>query len=87
MENDQIARSVHELVRDWAPGLDSSASLADEMPLGSGGLEFDSVRVVELLLACEEKFQILIPAELLEGTSPTVGALVAWVRRGLGAPG
>ena len=75
---------MRQLVREFAPGIDSAEALPDDLGLAEGGLGFDSVRVVELLLACEERFGVTIPAELLEGAVPTVGALVAWVRLGGG---
>jgi acyl carrier protein len=83
---DEIATAVQALVREYAPGLDSSAPLPDDLRLASGGLDFDSVRVVELLLTCEQRFGIAIPAELLDGAALTVGTLVALVRRGRAAP-
>jgi len=85
-EQYDIALAVRELVREYAPGIESAAALPDELRLASGGLGFDSVRVVELLLACEERFQVAIPAALLEGSALTVADLVAWVRRGRGKP-
>lgn len=83
---DEIATAVRELVCEYAPEIGSAAALPDKLRLASGGLGFDSVRVVELVLACEERFQVTIPAELLEGSALTVGRLVAWVRQGRGIP-
>lgn len=83
-DSDEIAISVRELLCEYAPGIGSAAALPDGLRLASGGLGFDSVRVVELILACEERFQVAIPAEILEGSALTVGDLVAWVRQGRG---
>lgn len=48
---------------------------------GAGGLGFDSVRVVELLLACETRFEVTLAAEeVLAGAPLTVATLAARVR-------
>lgn len=49
---------------------------ADEMPLGSGGLELDSIAMAEVLIACGQRFGIPVPAELLAEEPLTVGRLV-----------
>lgn len=49
--------------------------LGDETPL-LDSVGFDSVRLVELLYACEDLFGVELPLELLEQETPTVGALI-----------
>lgn len=55
---------VRGLVRSVAQLPESEVPAAD-VPLGTGGLGFDSVRLVEVLLACESCFRRSFPAELL----------------------
>lgn len=59
------------------------AAVADDAPLtGRLGLGLDSVRLVELLLDCELRFGVTLPAEeLLAGPPLTVAALAAHVVR------
>jgi acyl carrier protein len=73
-----IAADVRRLIRAAAPA--APVSLADDLPLGRGGLGFDSVRLVELLIACEDHFGVPFPAELVQ-TALTIGALVAHASR------
>ena len=49
--------------------------LSDDTPL-LDGVGFDSVRLVELLYACEDRFGVELPTELLEDETPTLGALI-----------
>jgi acyl carrier protein len=77
------ADGTHVTVRDviarrTGVGVDPFV-LADGTPLGSDGVGFDSVAVVELLLECETEFGVRLPRELFEGPPLTVGALVAAV--------
>ena len=81
-QNDATAVAVRELVREFAPGTGATDPLPDELRLASGGLGFDSVRVVELLLECETRFRVSIPSDLLESDALTIGKLVAWVKLG-----
>jgi acyl carrier protein len=54
--------------------------LDPDLPLGAGGLGLDSIRMVEVLLACEEQFGVALAAELLDGKPLTVGRLVDRIR-------
>jgi acyl carrier protein len=54
-----------------------------DLPLGADGLAFDSIALVEVLFACEERFGIVIAAELLAGGPLTVARLVDRVQRSL----
>jgi acyl carrier protein len=67
-----VGREVEELLhaRGYAGVIDRAT------PLGAGGVGLDSIAIVEVLLACEERFGLVIAAELLEGERLTVGLLV-----------
>ena len=54
---------------------------ADELPLGSGGLGFDSVRLVELLLDCERELGLAFEPELLADPGLSIDKLAAHVAR------
>ena len=54
-----------------------------DVPLGQGGLALDSIAIVEVLLACEERFGIVIATELLAGEPLTVDRLIDRVQRSL----
>lgn len=53
----------------------------DDELTGAEGVGFDSVRVVELLLACEERFGVELPAEELLSTPLTIRRLPERVAR------
>ena len=57
--------------------------IREDMPLGQGGLALDSIAIVEVLLACEERFGIVIATELLAGEPLTVARLARRVQRSL----
>jgi acyl carrier protein len=57
--------------------------LADRVPLGGNGLGLDSIRLLEVLLACEEHFGVSIPAEELRVSGPTLGDLIALIETAL----
>ena len=59
--------------------------LSDDTPL-LDGVGFDSVRLVELLYACEDRFGVELPLELLEQETPTVGALIRQIVSASGLP-
>lgn len=78
-ERIDVPAEVRRLVEQQAPAW-GSHDLDDDLAIGSGGLGLDSVGIVELLIACEKRFGIGFPAELLEGTPLTVGRLVEHIR-------
>jgi acyl carrier protein len=75
-----LAASVLDLLRARSPLAGGDAGLADDLPLGAGGLGLDSIALAELLLECEARFGLATTAELLAGPPLTVGLLVAHVR-------
>ncbi|HWM95382.1 MAG TPA: acyl carrier protein [Thermoanaerobaculia bacterium] len=91
--DEPVEEAVRSLVRSRAPLARSRAELADDLPLGAGGLGMDSIALVEVLLDCEQRFGMRSgscsggwkPADLLQGPPLTVGRLVAHVRAALGS--
>jgi len=75
-----LADSVRDLLLARSPLACKDAGLADDLPLGTGGLGLDSIALAELLLECEARFGLATAAELLAGPPLTVGRLVAHVR-------
>jgi acyl carrier protein len=64
--------------------LTSIDHITDESPVGAGGLDLDSLSLIELTLRLEERFKVLIPDTDIEPLGAmTLGELVAeLVRRG-----
>jgi acyl carrier protein len=54
----------------------SNVDLRPELALGSGGMDLDSIALVEVLLECETEFGVEIAAEMLSASSLTVGSLL-----------
>ena len=90
--------AVMALVRRFAPYADATPDptfadrpLSDGAPRDASGpraLGFDSVRLVELLLACEAELGVALPVErVLAGPPLTVAGLVVQVRQVATAPG
>lgn len=50
--------------------------LPPDLPLGRGGLDLDSIAIVELLLDCESATGLPFPPQLFDGGPITVGRLV-----------
>ncbi|HSK08632.1 MAG TPA: acyl carrier protein [Vicinamibacterales bacterium] len=67
--------ALRELVRGFAPSW-SDQRVDDSTVLGSTGLGLDSVALVELLLACEQRFGVAFPDGLLEARPLTIGTLI-----------
>lgn len=68
-----IRRQIEAILQQHSP----HTPLSDDTPLGANGLGLDSIALVEVLLECEAALGISIAAEMLDGTSLTVGALIA----------
>jgi len=64
--------------------LSSTDHITDESPVGAGGLDLDSLSLIELTLRIEERFKVPIPDTDIEPLGAmTLGELVAeLVRRG-----
>lgn len=75
-----------ELVARFAPNHPASATLRRDLELVKD-LAYDSVRLVELLLAVDESFAIALPIEaILGGPAMTIAGLAAEVTRARGRP-
>jgi acyl carrier protein len=71
-----VGMEIRRLIKRHAVSSWEMSDLPDDLPLVDSGLGLDSVGVVELLVACEERFRIPFPADVLEGTPLTVGKLI-----------
>lgn len=80
MTADATAEKLRELLRAVSPVAAGRTEFPEELPLGAGGLGLDSIAVVELLLACEQRFGVPPDAELLAGAPVTLGRLLAHLR-------
>lgn len=74
------AEALRRLVREFVPSW-SARGVEDDSPIGAAGLGLDSVAIVELLVACEERFGLAFPDDLLDARPLTVGTLVAHLER------
>jgi acyl carrier protein len=57
------------------PARFSAADLRDDVPLDDGGLGLDSVEIVEILFACEERWGVRVGEELFDGAPLTIERL------------
>jgi len=69
------AELVRQLVRSLAPSW-TIQNVNYHTPIGPSGLGLDSVAIVELLVACEERFGVAFPDQLLDVHPLTIGTLV-----------
>jgi acyl carrier protein len=67
------------LVSAWPHRFDPG-QLRDEVPLGEDGLGLDSVEIVEIVVACEEFFEVPATEALFETTPLTIGRVVDYFR-------
>ena len=78
MTRDEITTRVHTLVREHLQetggDVDAAAILTDDTNL-IDALGFDSLDVVEYVMACEDTFDLEVPDEDMENIK-TVGAVV-----------
>lgn len=72
MTSDGVKDQVQAILR----ARNAEVPLDAEVALGSGGVNLDSIALVEVLLQCEDRFGVSIAAEMLERPSLTVGMLV-----------
>jgi acyl carrier protein len=75
------AEAVHLLVRRHAPSFWRDRPIHDGLRLDDTGIGFDSVALVELLVACESELRIPLPGDLFLEEEMTVGDLVAALQR------
>ena len=90
-ETSSVADQIRGLILEVLPPVSSPDEVTGDASLGEDGLGFDSVALVDLLFACEDHFDIEVPADLLleDGSDGglTVARLVALVTGQLGEAG
>lgn len=68
---------IRELLRRHAPSFWRDQPMPEDLRLDDQGIGFDSIGLVELLLACERELGIRLPPDLLVEEAMTVGRLHA----------
>ena len=76
---------VRALLLKHLPRGTDSATLVEDLRLGSEGAGLDSIAMVELLLDCEQRFTVAISEQILADGHLTLGGLVQTVREHLAA--
>ena len=71
----ETAATVRELLLNHLESPRTADELPDELALGDDGLGLDSIAVVEVLLECEERWDIS-PTALIEGPPLRIGDVV-----------
>ncbi len=71
-----LAADVKAEILRYAPSSWRLEELGDDLSLTGEGLGLDSVKLVELLFACEARFGVHLPLEPVAGEELTVGSLV-----------
>ena len=74
------ATEFRDVLRRFVPSW-HAAELCDDLPLGSKGLGLDSIAILELFVACEQRFHVEVPDSLLDGPPLTVGILAEHIDR------
>ncbi|MCB9733200.1 MAG: acyl carrier protein [Deltaproteobacteria bacterium] len=77
---DALPAPLLALVRELAGPVAAGVPLTAALPLVGGPLGMDSVRLVELLLRCEDAFLVHLDADALLATPLTLGSLAAALR-------
>ncbi|MBT8493507.1 MAG: acyl carrier protein [Deltaproteobacteria bacterium] len=80
-----LAAEVRGLILARAPRSWKEHELDYELPLMKEGLGLDSVAVVEILVACEDRFGVRVEPEAIAVEVPTVGLLIQRVEERLAA--
>lgn len=70
-----IGAAVSQIIATAWPQRFEPAALGEDVPLGEEGLGLDSVEVVEVILACEERFGRRSTDELFAVAPLTVGRI------------
>jgi acyl carrier protein len=76
-----LAERIVEQIRGQVPSFWRERPITDDLRLDDAGLGFDSVGLLELLLACERELGVALPPDLLLDDAMTVGDLIAKLRR------
>jgi acyl carrier protein len=82
----EVEGRIARILEDGFVAADADAALGAETPLIEGGLNLDSVNLLELLVRVEEAFGVTIDDEdITAELVASVGSLAAFVRRELAA--
>jgi acyl carrier protein len=82
-----VGEEVRRLLAARLPVRWRARELSDRVALGGDGLGLDSIRLLEVVLACEERFGVSIPVERLRVAAPTIGDLVDLIERAMARVG
>jgi acyl carrier protein len=76
------AAAIRAAIEALWPGRFEQSDLTDDVRLGTGGLELDSIEIVELVLECEERAGRTdqSAADLLDGRPVTIGRVIDHLR-------
>jgi acyl carrier protein len=74
-DREQIASSIREVLLSSWPSRFSPDQLRDDAALGESGLGLDSVEIVEVVLACEERCGVHADENLFEPARMTIGGI------------
>jgi acyl carrier protein len=69
---DPIVETIREVILTRWPGRFDDGTLRDEASLGAEGLGLDSIEIVELLSACEDRLGLSTTPELFEVVPLTI---------------
>ncbi|MCU1347814.1 MAG: hypothetical protein JWO56_844 [Acidobacteria bacterium] len=72
MNSHEVRDQVYAILR----ARNADVPLGPAVALGGGGVNLDSIALVEVLLECEDRFGVTVAAEMLDRPSLSVGLLV-----------
>lgn len=75
-DGSEIAGAIREILLDAWPYRFRPAQLLDDASLGEEGLGLDSIEVVEVVLACEQRCGVELSDAVFRARSLTIGRLV-----------
>lgn len=71
-DREQIVASIREIIEDAWPHRFADGNLPNDVSLGEAGLGLDSVEVVEVVTACEDRFGRTAAPTLFDETPLTI---------------
>ena len=78
-----VGDEVRELLRSHLSLRWRERALSDRVTLGEDGLGLDSIRLLDVVLACEERFQVTLAVDELNHDPRTLGDLVALIEEAI----
>jgi len=82
-----LADEMRRVLRPFLPLAWRERELPDRTPLGAAGLGLDSVRILEMTLACESHFGVTVALDELPGPAPTLGDLIGLLQQAMARRG